>query len=162
MSLTLAHAPLARQPAETNYAIDGPAHRILFEPFPRRLRAELAGEVVLDTRRAHLLHETGLLPQVYVPLEDVRADLLEPSDHGTHCPFKGDATYRSVRVGDRVSENALWLYEDPIEGAEMAAGLRRRATSTASTAGSTRTRSRSAATSATRTTASTSAPRAGR
>jgi uncharacterized protein (DUF427 family) len=123
MSLTLAHAPLAGHPAETNYTIDGPAHRILFEPFPRRLRAELAGEVVFDTRRAHLLHETGLMPQVYVPLEDVRAELLVPSDHGTHCPFKGDATYRSVVVGDRVSENALWLYEDPIEGAEWLRGF---------------------------------------
>ena len=79
--------------------------------------------MVFDTRSAHLLHETGLMPQVYVPLEDIRAELLEPSDHGTHCPFKGDATYRSVRVGDRVSENALWLYEQPIEGAEWLQGF---------------------------------------
>jgi uncharacterized protein (DUF427 family) len=122
MSITLSSGPLSGAPADANFRIEGPAHRILFEPFPRRLRAELAGEVVIDTRRARLLHETGYLPQVYVPLEDVRADRLVASDHTSHCPFKGDATYRSLRVGDRTAENALWLYEAPIAGAEWLAG----------------------------------------
>ena len=60
MSLTTSGGPLSREPAYANYAIDGPAHRILFEPFGRRVRAHLAGETVLDSRRAFLLHETGL------------------------------------------------------------------------------------------------------
>jgi uncharacterized protein (DUF427 family) len=54
----------------------------------------------------------------------VREDLLEPTDHTTHCPFKGDASYWSVRVGDRVAENAVWGYLDPIETAPALAGYR--------------------------------------
>ena len=114
MTLTFPGAPLASEPPlTTNYAIDGPRHRLLLHPFPRRVRARFAGEVVLDSTRGALLHESNILPRLYVPLEDVRADLLERTDHSTHCPFKGDASYWSVRVGDRVAENAVWTYEEP-------------------------------------------------
>jgi uncharacterized protein (DUF427 family) len=60
-----------------------------------------------------LLHETGLLPQLYIPETDIRQDLLKPTDHHTYCPFKGTATYRSVHAGDRVAENAIWAYPEP-------------------------------------------------
>jgi uncharacterized protein (DUF427 family) len=124
MTLTFPGAPLASEPpATTNYAIDGPRHRLLLHPFPRRVRARFAGEVVLDSARGALLHESNILPRLYVPLEDVRADLLERTDHATHCPFKGDASYWSVRVGDRVAENAVWTYEDPIAEASWLRGL---------------------------------------
>ncbi|MGH8503905.1 MAG: DUF427 domain-containing protein [Gammaproteobacteria bacterium] len=118
MTLTLSHGPLAGRPAETNYRIEGPAHRLFFEVFPRRVRATLAGQTILDTRRGRLLHETGLLPQLYVPRADVRLDLCEATDHGTHCPFKGDAVYWSVRAGDRIAENAVWAYPEPREEAQ--------------------------------------------
>ena len=124
MTLTFPGAPLASDPpATTNYAIEGPRHRLLLHPFPRRVRALFAGEVVLDSTRGALLHESNILPRLYVPLEDVRADLLERTDHATHCPFKGDASYWSVRVGDRVAENAVWTYEDPIAEAAWLRGL---------------------------------------
>jgi uncharacterized protein (DUF427 family) len=124
MSLTFPGAPLATEPPiTTNYAIDGPAHRLLLHPFPRRVRARFAGEVVLDSTRGALLHESNILPRLYVPLEDVRSDLLERTDHSTHCPFKGDASYWSVRVGDRVAENAVWTYEEPIGEASWLRGL---------------------------------------
>ena len=109
MSLTFTGAPLAAEPpATTNYDIDGPKHRLFLHPFPRRVRARFADETVLDSTRGALLHESQILPRLYVPLEDLRADLLERTDHATHCPFKGDASYWSVRVGDRVAENAVW------------------------------------------------------
>ena len=111
------------QAAGTAAAQDGPRHRLLLHPFPRRVRARFAGEVVLDSTRGALLHESNILPRLYVPLEDVRADLLERTDHATHCPFKGDASYWSVRVGDRVAENAVWTYEDPIAEASWLRGL---------------------------------------
>jgi uncharacterized protein (DUF427 family) len=123
MTLTLSSGPLAaKPPGMTNYRIDGPKHRLLFEPFPRRVRAVFAGEVVLDTRRGMLLHESAHLAQLYVPEGDVRAELLEPTDHTTHCPFKGDASYWSVRVGDRVAENAVWGYPTPLEEADWLKG----------------------------------------
>jgi len=124
MSLTFPGAPLAAEPpTTTNYDIEGPKHRLFLHPFPRRVRATFAGETVLDSTRGALLHESQILPRLYVPLEDVRADLLERTDHSTHCPFKGDASYWSVRVGDRVSENAVWTYEDPLPDAEWLRGL---------------------------------------
>ena len=76
-----------------------------------------AGETVLDTLRPQLLHETGYLPRYYLPREDVRWELFEPTDHSTHCPFKGDARYWTLRVGDRAAENVVWNYPEPVEGA---------------------------------------------
>lgn len=68
---------------------------------PQRLRATFAGETVLDTRRAKVLYESNIPPVWYVPIEDVRQDLLTPTDNNSHCPFKGDAAYWTLRVGDR-------------------------------------------------------------
>ena len=122
MSLTIASGPLAIRPAPSNYAIDGPAHRLFFEPHPRRVRAVLAGRTVLDTVRGQLLHESNLLPVLYVPIEDLDAGALEPTDKRTHCPFKGDASYWSLRVGDRVSKNAAWTYREPLGAASWLTG----------------------------------------
>ncbi|MEJ2887617.1 DUF427 domain-containing protein [Actinomycetospora aeridis] len=124
MALTMFGGPLSRKVPETRtFTVEGPAHSLLLEPFTRRVRAEVDGVTVLDTTRGHLLFETGLPPQLYVPEEDLRADLLEPSDTSTHCPFKGDATYRSLRVGDRVVPDAVWAYPDPIPESSWLAGL---------------------------------------
>ncbi len=122
MTLTLGRGPLARDAAPANYTIDGPAHRIQFEAHPRRIRAELAGRTVLDTTRGSLLHETGILPVLYLPFDDLDATLLERSERRTTCPFKGEASYWSVRVGDRVAADAVWAYEDPLPAAPWLAG----------------------------------------
>jgi uncharacterized protein (DUF427 family) len=122
MSLTIGHGPLARDPAARNFVIEGPRHSIHFEPHPRRIRAELNGRTVLDTRDGFLLHETGILPVLYVPIADVDQTLLERTDHVTHCPFKADASYWSVRVGERVAENAVWSYEQPLDSAPWLSG----------------------------------------
>ena len=118
MTITLGDGPLSSRPRDTvNYRIDGPAHRLLFEPFPRRVRAVFGGETVLDTTSGMLLHESNLLPQLYLPRGHIREDLLTRTDHRTHCPFKGDASYWSVTVGDRTADNALWCYPDPLPDA---------------------------------------------
>lgn len=114
MSLTRKPGPLAeREPATGNYRIDAPAHLLLMHDFPRRVRAVFGGETVLDTVDGTLLHETGLRPQLYVPLGDMNEALLKPTEHHTHCPFKGTASYWSVLAGDRVAENAVWSYPEP-------------------------------------------------
>jgi uncharacterized protein (DUF427 family) len=126
MSLTLGTGPLAGKPGGAfNFDIAGasPKHRIYFEPFAPRLRAVVGDRVVLDSVRAHLLHETGIAPRVYVPLEDLDGGLLERTETTTHCPFKGDASYWTLRVGSRAVEDAVWAYEAPLEGASWLAGF---------------------------------------
>jgi uncharacterized protein (DUF427 family) len=114
MSLTFASGPLAGDAPETvNYTINGPAHKLLMQEFPRRIRATFGGQTVVDTTRAVLLHETGIRPQLYVPLSDIREDLTTPTEHSTYCPFKGTASYWTVTVGDQVAENAIWSYPEP-------------------------------------------------
>ena len=115
MSLTLGTGPLGGHPGSFNFSLDeAPKHRLLFEDYPRRMRALLDGHALLDSVRPKLLFETGILPVLYVPIEDLTEEYLEGSDHTTHCPFKGDARYWSLRVGDRVVENAVWYYPEPL------------------------------------------------
>jgi uncharacterized protein (DUF427 family) len=118
VGLTRTDGPLSpTAPKTVNYDIDGPAHKLLMHPFPRRVRAEIAGRTVLDTRDGMLLHETGLLPVLYAPLTDFDRTVLESSTHTTHCPFKGDASYFHLRTEDGLIENAVWSYETPFEQA---------------------------------------------
>ena len=105
-----------------NTTIEPPGALIFWEPVPHRIRALFGKETVVDSTDAKMLHETGHLPVYYFPESDLRADLLEPSETTTHCPFKGDATYRSIRVGDRVAADAVWAYREPIESALFLAG----------------------------------------
>lgn len=87
---------------------------VRIEPTGRRIRAVFAGEVVADTTRALLLFEKDHLPVYYLPLEDIRTDLLTPTDKHTHCPRKGDARYWTLTVGDRVAKDAIWNYPETI------------------------------------------------
>ena len=87
-----------------------------------RVRVEFNGARIADSSRALVLHETRLPPAYYFPAEDVRMDLLARTEHTTHCPFKGNASYWSVKVGDKVAENAVWAYEEPYREAEPIRG----------------------------------------
>jgi uncharacterized protein (DUF427 family) len=73
-----------------------------------------AGVTVADSKRVMLLQEFGRLPVFYFPLEDVRMDLLESTEHRTHSPLKGEASYWTVRVGDRSADHAAWNYPQPL------------------------------------------------
>lgn len=90
-----------------------PGYRIDFEPCAKRVRVVFNGETVADSTAVRLLHETAHIPVYYFPREDVRLDLLTRTDHGSYCPFKGDASYWTLSVGDRQAENAVWSYEAP-------------------------------------------------
>jgi uncharacterized protein (DUF427 family) len=118
MTLTVGTGPLGHAPAGAfNRDLPELKGLIYFEDFPRRVRAELGGETVVDSRHAKLLHEHGLLPVLYFPEDEVRTDLFEPSGKRTHCPWKGDASYWSVRRGDRVAKDAVWGYPEPLPDA---------------------------------------------
>jgi uncharacterized protein (DUF427 family) len=81
---------------------------------PRRVRVEFGGITIADSKKVITLHERGQLPVYYFPESDVRVDLFAESDQHSHCPWKGAASYWSIKVGERVAENAVWSYQDPI------------------------------------------------
>ncbi len=110
------------QPGQEN--LRNGSHTVHVEPTPRHIRVMVGDETIADSKHALLLRETGHLPVYYFPPQDVRADVLEPTDQQTHCPFKGDASYWSIRVGDRLIENAMWGYLDPLPGREDIRGYR--------------------------------------
>jgi uncharacterized protein (DUF427 family) len=123
MSLTVGTGPFGSRPAGLfNTVVNPPGAVIFWDPVPQRIRAIFAGETMVDSTNVKLLHETGHLPVYYFPEDELRAELLEPSGHSTRCPFKGQASYRSIRVGDRIAENAVWAYLEPIESAAFIAG----------------------------------------
>jgi uncharacterized protein (DUF427 family) len=93
--------------------IPGPDHPITTEPNLKRVIVKFAGKVVADSRLALTLREATYPPVQYIPRADVAMGLLVRTQHSTHCPYKGDASYYSLVVGDRRSENAVWTYETP-------------------------------------------------
>lgn len=93
--------------------LPGPDHPITIEPNPNRVRVTFNGRTVADTANALTLRETNHPPILYIPREDADLSVFERTDHGTHCPYKGDASYYSVKVDGKVAENAVWTYEDP-------------------------------------------------
>jgi uncharacterized protein (DUF427 family) len=123
VALTVGSGPFGRRPAGAfNFELPRRKGLIYFEDSPRRMRGRLGGETVVDSRHPKLLHEHGHLPVFYFPEDEVRTELLEPTDHTTRCPWKGEARHWSVRVGERVAENAAWSYPEPIEEAPPLAG----------------------------------------
>ncbi|MCW2922671.1 MAG: hypothetical protein JWM98_75 [Thermoleophilia bacterium] len=85
------------------------------------VRAAAGGEVIADSSGGHVLHESNIQDRWYLPTGDVAA-ALEPSDTTSHCPFKGDASYWSVRLADgTLLQDVAWSYEQPLDAA---AGIR--------------------------------------
>ena len=98
-------------------------HSITIRPAELHVEVAVDGEKVAESDRPVLLDETGLPTRYYLPRDDVRAELVGPTNTKTTCPFKGDASYWSLRVDGRVYEDVAWSYEDPIPDAEGIAGL---------------------------------------
>ena len=92
-----------------------PNHKVELEPKPERVRAMFGGEAIADSERCRLVLESRHDAVVYFPREDVRMDALEKLTDTTFCPFKGTASYFTVRVGEREAANAVWSYEDPFD-----------------------------------------------
>jgi uncharacterized protein (DUF427 family) len=89
----------------------------------RHVRVEVDGVTVADSVRPHILFETGLPPRYYVPLSDVRTELLRPSGTQTHCPYKGTASYWSVQTAQGLREDLVWIYRTPLPESQKIAGL---------------------------------------
>jgi uncharacterized protein (DUF427 family) len=89
-----------------------PEHRIVTQPAGSRMQVKLNGEVIADTHDAMRMEEGTYAPVYYFPRKDVKMERLVRTNHRTHCPFKGDASYFSLKGG---AENAVWSYETPFD-----------------------------------------------
>jgi len=87
--------------------------QITIEPNPNRVIVRLDGAIIADSTRALVMRAPGTPDQQYIPREDVDMAQLSRTTHATHCPYKGDASYFTLAVDGRVSENAAWSYEAP-------------------------------------------------
>lgn len=100
-----------------------PHHRIDILRGSRHVEVIIDGVVVADSRRPTLLFETGLPTRYYLPLTDVRTDLLRQSASSTGCPHKGTASYWSLEVDGQLHEDVVWTYPLPLPESQAIAGL---------------------------------------
>ncbi|WVT76221.1 DUF427 domain-containing protein (plasmid) [Sinorhizobium chiapasense] len=99
--------------SDKSIKIPGPDHPITIDRNPARVVVKLGGHVIADTRDALTLREASYPAVQYIPRKDVDMSLLDRTDHSSHCPYKGDASYYSVTIGGERSKNAIWTYEKP-------------------------------------------------
>jgi uncharacterized protein (DUF427 family) len=98
-------------------------HPITVEPTRGRVTARIGGTIVADTSSALTLRESTYPAVQYIPLADVDQSVLSRTAASTYCPFKGDASYYSVRIpGGEVVEDVIWTYESPYPAVAEIAG----------------------------------------
>jgi uncharacterized protein (DUF427 family) len=100
-----------------------PYSRIDILATSRPVRVERDGVVLAESSHAHVLFETGLPARWYIPKVDVNMELLTPTESVTHCPYKGQAEYWSVRVGDNVIPDLAWSYRSPLPESQKVGGM---------------------------------------
>ncbi|MGY3234408.1 uncharacterized protein (DUF427 family) [Bradyrhizobium sp. USDA 4472] len=93
--------------------LPGPDHPITITRNPRRVRVTAGDLVIAESAKALTLKEARYPAVQYLPREDANMALLERTDRTTHCPYKGDASYYSIKVDGKTLDNAIWTYETP-------------------------------------------------
>ena len=98
-------------------------HHISVDDVGDIVRVEVDGTVVAESSRARVLREGSIVPRYYFPRDDVKMELLVPTENSSTCPFKGDASYWSVVLDGVEHKNLVWSYETPIPGMESITAL---------------------------------------
>jgi uncharacterized protein (DUF427 family) len=96
---------------------------LLIRPAAVRVRVNVGDVLLADSNDALLLDEPGHVRRYYLPRQDVRMDLLQPSAAETTCPLKGVASYWSYEGHDATIDDVAWSYEHPIPAAEAIANF---------------------------------------
>lgn len=102
--------------------LPGPEHPITITPTNGRVVVRVGDQVIADSTRALTLQESTYPAVQYLPLADVDPALISSTDTQTHCPYKGDASYYSITVGDSTLEDAIWSYVSPHDAVSEIAG----------------------------------------
>lgn len=93
--------------------LPGPDHPITITRNPRRVRVTVGDILIAESAKALTLKEAKYPAVQYVPREDANMALLERTERTTHCPYKGDASYYSIKADGKTLDNAIWTYETP-------------------------------------------------
>lgn len=88
------------------------------EATSKRIRVMFNGVVIADTTQAKRVLETSHPPSYYIPQADIKMDFLKATPTHSFCEFKGGASYWTITVGERTSEDAGWSYAHPNAGYE--------------------------------------------
>jgi uncharacterized protein (DUF427 family) len=102
--------------------LPGPDHPITITPAGKRVRVRFAGRLIADSTRALALREARYLVVLYIPRADADMAALQPTEHHSHCPYKGEASYFAIAANGRSAENAVWSYEQPFPAVNEIAG----------------------------------------
>ncbi|MRH90337.1 DUF427 domain-containing protein [Nocardia sp. SYP-A9097] len=100
-----------------------PFHRVDILSSSRHIRVEVAGQTVAESHNPRILFETGLPARYYLPLTDIRLDLLQHSGTRTMCPYKGNAEYWSLKLGEDLYPDLVWIYRTPVPESQKIAGF---------------------------------------
>lgn len=98
------------------------ASHITITPIAGPVTVTAGGVALGQSTRALELKEGSYPPVVYVPRADIDMDQLLQTERATTCPWKGQASYYSIRTATGTLENAVWSYEAPKPGVEAVAG----------------------------------------
>ncbi|MBB5867681.1 uncharacterized protein (DUF427 family) [Allocatelliglobosispora scoriae] len=86
------------------------------EPNTRRIEVIHHGVTIAATSGGWRVLETSHPPVFYIPIADVRRDLLKPSQRSSFCEFKGAASYWNLHLPDgTVVPDVGWFYPDPTD-----------------------------------------------
>jgi uncharacterized protein (DUF427 family) len=92
--------------------IPGPDHPITISPLKGRVTVQFKGVQVAQSDKALELKEAQYPAVIYVPRSDISIEHYVRTEHRTHCPYKGDASYFSLTADGQSAENAVWTYEE--------------------------------------------------
>lgn len=92
-----------------------PDHKVEEIRIGERVKVEVGGHQIAESSDVIRVDEDGQPARHYFPRSDVKMDRLERSKTTTQCPFKGTASYFSLKLGERRLEDAVWTYEDPYD-----------------------------------------------
>ncbi len=94
-----------------------PNHRVEIHPYDGLVNIEISSEIVQQVHGVLILKESGYEPVFYMAKSHFPSNFLEASEHSTHCPFKGDASYYHLSHRNKTYENAVWSYANPFDEA---------------------------------------------
>ena len=102
--------------------LPGPDHPITITANPKRVQVLFHDHLIAESDAALILQEANYPAVHYIPREDAEMAFLGHTDHSSHCPYKGDASYYTIARDGVVAENAVWSYEDPYPAMNLIKG----------------------------------------